>query len=74
MADLTFVWDENKNRLNQHKHGVAFEEARTVFYDEDAKMYDRSRPFDDGRPFHVGGIESSPPGSCGLPLYRENES
>ena len=26
-------WDENKNRLNQRKHRVSFEEAATVFLD-----------------------------------------
>jgi len=26
-------WDENKNRLNQRKHNVSFEEAVTVFLD-----------------------------------------
>ena len=28
-------WDEKKNTVNQRKHGVSFEEARTVFLDED---------------------------------------
>lgn len=36
MEDLSFSWDEQKNRLNQKKHGVSFEEAQSVFYDEDA--------------------------------------
>jgi uncharacterized DUF497 family protein len=26
-------WDESKNRLNQRKHDVSFEEAATVFLD-----------------------------------------
>ncbi len=26
-----FDWDENKNRINQEKHGITFEEASTVF-------------------------------------------
>ncbi len=30
---LGFQWDEEKNLLNQRKHGVSFEEARIVFYD-----------------------------------------
>jgi len=30
---MKFEWDENKNRLNQHKHGVSFEEAKLVFDD-----------------------------------------
>lgn len=33
---LTFEWDENKNIINEEKHDVSFEEAKTVFYDEDA--------------------------------------
>lgn len=30
---MQFEWDENKNKLNQQKHGVAFEEAQKVFDD-----------------------------------------
>jgi len=38
---LTFAWSEAKNRANQGKHGVSFEEARTVFYDPHAvEFYD----------------------------------
>ena len=36
MSDLSFEWDEEKNRINQRKHGVAFEEAQTVFFDDHA--------------------------------------
>jgi uncharacterized protein len=31
-----FEWDENKNKSNQQKHGVGFEEAQEVFEDENA--------------------------------------
>ena len=31
-----FEWDPAKNRANQKKHHVSFEEARTVFLDEGA--------------------------------------
>lgn len=34
MSSLSFEWDEDKNKLNQQKHGVNFEEAKTVFYDD----------------------------------------
>jgi len=30
---MQFEWDEGKNRINKRKHGVAFEEAQTVFFD-----------------------------------------
>ena len=33
---LSFEWDEDKNRINQKKHKVLFEEAKAVFYDERA--------------------------------------
>ena len=33
---MNFEWDENKARINQEKHGVSFEEAKTVFDDADA--------------------------------------
>ena len=39
MEMLKFVWDE-KNRSNQNKHGVSFEEAKTVFYDDHAVLFD----------------------------------
>ena len=30
---MRFEWDERKNRANQRKHGVSFEEASEVFGD-----------------------------------------
>lgn len=40
MEYLKFEWDENKNRINQSKHKVSFEEAKTVFYDVEAVVID----------------------------------
>ena len=41
MDEITFQWDERKNRENQRKHGVSFEEARSVFFDDRAvEFYD----------------------------------
>ena len=36
MAELKFEWDSRKAASNQRKHGVSFEEAATVFVDEQA--------------------------------------
>ena len=36
MHDTRFEWDRKKAALNRRKHGVSFEEAQTVFYDEHA--------------------------------------
>jgi uncharacterized DUF497 family protein len=38
MKHIEFIWDEKKNRINQQKHGVSFAEAKTVFYDENARL------------------------------------
>ena len=36
MNDIRFEWDKEKAALNRKKHVVSFEEAQTVFYDENA--------------------------------------
>ena len=36
---ITFDWDQAKAASNQKKHGVSFEEARSVFYDEFAVQF-----------------------------------
>ena len=38
MKELKFTWDENKALTNQQKYGVSFEEAKTVFYDNYARL------------------------------------
>jgi len=40
MSGLRFQWDERKNRSNKRKHGVSFEEAKTVFLDDNARLID----------------------------------
>ncbi len=44
MLDLRFEWDEAKNRANNRKHGVSFEEAQTVFYDDWAILVEDDDP------------------------------
>lgn len=36
---IEFQWDDNKARINSEKHGVTFQEAKTVFYDEFADQF-----------------------------------
>jgi len=40
MIKLIFEWDDHKNASNQRKHGVSFEDAQTVFFDEKAIEFD----------------------------------
>ena len=36
---IRFDWDPAKARANMRKHGVSFEEAQSVFYDEFARQF-----------------------------------
>ena len=36
---IKFEWEPSKDRANQRKHGVSFEEAKSVFYDEFAVQF-----------------------------------
>jgi uncharacterized DUF497 family protein len=38
MTELEFEWDESKNHSNQKKHGISFNEAKTVFIDEFGRL------------------------------------
>ena len=40
MSNIQFEWDSRKASANVKKHGISFEEARTVFFDENAKLID----------------------------------
>jgi uncharacterized DUF497 family protein len=40
MKKLIFEWDNRKNASNKRKHGISFEEAQTVFFDEKAIEFD----------------------------------
>jgi uncharacterized DUF497 family protein len=36
---IEFEWDPSKAERNEQKHGVSFEEAKSVFYDEYAVQF-----------------------------------
>ena len=39
MMDICFEWNEAKSRENKRKHAVSFQEAQTVFLDENAVRF-----------------------------------
>ncbi len=56
---LEFEWDEAKADSNVGKHGVAFEDAATVFMDGSAKTYyDQDHSDDEDRYFTIGFARS----------------
>ena len=40
MGDIAFVWDPRKARSNLAWHGVPFEEGKSVFFDDNARLID----------------------------------
>ena len=58
MEEIKFEWDENKNAINQKKHHVSFEEAKTVFYDEDALVIDDPDHSEEEDRFIILGLSS----------------
>jgi uncharacterized DUF497 family protein len=52
------IWDEEKNAINEMKHGVSFEEAKLVFFDPmriDLYDLDHSEAEDRWKVFGVAG-------------------
>jgi uncharacterized DUF497 family protein len=50
MSSLSFTWDPDKNLINIRKHSISFEEAKSVFYDEFARlMHDPDHSEDEER-------------------------
>lgn len=59
MGNLTFEWDERKAAANAKKHGVSFEEAKSVFVDERAKLIDDPDHSDDEDCFVLLGLSGA---------------
>ena len=59
MSLLRFEWDETKNRSNRRKHGVSFEDARTAFLDENARVIPDPKHWDDEDRFVLLGLSIS---------------
>lgn len=60
MFHLKFEWDRNKAETNRKKHGISFEEAQTVFFDEYARLIpDPDSSFGEERFIILGKSEQS---------------
>jgi len=71
MKELEFEWDKRKETANVKKHGVSFEEAQTVFYDEGAiQFYDP----DHADRFVLLGLSLKPQVLVVCHCFRESET
>ncbi len=56
MSELRFEWDSRKASQNQKKHGVSFEEAKSAFLDENARVMPDPAHSDDEDRFVLLGL------------------
>ena len=59
MNNLSFEWDAHKAAANAKKHGVSFEEAKSVFVDERAKLINDPDHSDDEDRFVLLGLSGA---------------
>lgn len=74
MSDLKFSWDPRKARSNENKHGVSFEEAETVFLDDDALLAGDPDHSEDEDRFILLGVSARLRILVVCHCYRESES
>ncbi len=70
---MRFIWDQNKNLANIKKHKISFEEARTVFFDDNARLiHDPDHSIFEER-FIFLGISSKLRFLVVIHAYKEND-
>ena len=70
---LEFEWDEKKNNINIKKHGISFEEAIMVFYDDDAIVFDDPDHSIEENRFLIIGMTDKDKICIVSHCYRDNE-
>ena len=63
-----------KNAINKKKHNIAFEEAKTVFYDEEALVIEDSEHSEYEERFIILGMSASLKLLVVCHCYRESET
>jgi len=71
---IRFAWDERKNRANRMKHGIWFEEARSVFDDSRARLFYDPEHSETEERFLLLGVSSAGRVLVVVHCYREAES
>jgi uncharacterized protein len=74
MRELDFAWDDRKSARNLKKHGVSFEEARSVFRDENALLMPDPEHSQDQARFLLLGLSGQGRALIVCHCYREAET
>ena len=73
MNTIKFSWDNNKSQSNLKKHQISFEEAKTVFDDENARLiFDPDHSEDEDR-FILLGFSCNSKILTVVHCYRDDE-
>ena len=59
MSQIRFEWDAKKAKSNEKKHGVSFDEARSVFFDEQALLLEDPQTLHEEERFVLMGLSAS---------------
>jgi uncharacterized DUF497 family protein len=73
MKKLRFEWNPQKSSANKRKHGVSFEEAQTVFYDDRAILIEDDDDEEEDR-FVLLGISAALRMLVVCHCYRERDA
>ncbi len=74
MKQLEFEWNKKKDNINAKKYGVSFDEARTVFFDEQAIQFYDPEHSDEEDPFILLGTSFKLKTLVVCHCFRENET
>ena len=69
-----FDWDENKNQTNWRKHGIDFDEASSVFFDERAILFDDPEHSQQEERFILLGMSQTTNICIVCHCYRESDT
>jgi len=74
MESIEFTWDPAKAHRNLHAHSVSFEEARTVFWDEDGILIPDPEHSESEERFLLLGMSSQAHLLVVVHCYRESDT
>ena len=73
MKNILFEWDKNKNLANIKKHKISFEEAKSVFFDENARVISDPEHSETEERFIILGISNKLKLLIVVHTYRKND-
>ena len=74
MKAIQFEWDKNKEKINLAKHKIAFEEAQSVFDDDNARLIFDPDHSEDEKRFILLGLSFSLKVLVVVHCYRDEEN